>query len=61
MTEHQLKSLGLCWDQLIMGVTSGERVLINDKLNINHPNRAEAINVITNNGFRKISWDSYGL
>jgi dTDP-glucose pyrophosphorylase len=61
MTERQLKSLGLCWDQLIMGVTSGERVLINDKLNINHPNRANSINVITNDGFEKISWDIYGL
>ena len=61
MTEQQLKSLGLCWDHLIMGVTSGQRVLINDKLNINHPNRAEAINVITNEGFENISWSSYGL
>jgi hypothetical protein len=44
-----------------MGVTSGQRVLINDKLNINHPNRAEAINVITNEGFGKINWVNFGL
>jgi len=61
MTEQQLKSLGLCWDHLIMGVTSGQRVLINDKLNINHPNRAEAINVITNEGFEKVNWINFGL
>jgi len=61
MTEQHLKSLGLCWDQLIMGVTSGERVLINDKLNINHPNRAKAVNVITNDGFINTKWEELGL
>ena len=61
MTEQQLKSLGLCWDHLIMGVTSGQRVLINDKLNINHPNRANSVNVITNEGFKNINWKSLEL
>lgn len=28
--EVQLMQLGLYWDQLVMGVTSGQRVLIND-------------------------------
>lgn len=54
MTESQLKKLGLCWDMLIMGVTSGERILINDKLNLTHKDRAIAINVITNEGFKNI-------
>ena len=54
MTESQLKKLGLCWDILIMGVTSGQRVLINDKLNLTHNDRAIAINVITNEGFENI-------
>ena len=54
MTESHLRMLGLCWDQLIMGVTSGQRVLINDKLNISHPDRAIGINVITNGGFNDI-------
>lgn len=61
MTEQQLKSLGLCWDHLIMGVTSGERVLINDKLNINHTNRAKSVNVITNDGFINTKWEELGL
>jgi hypothetical protein len=61
MTEKQLRDLGLCWDQLIMGVTSGKRVIINDKLNVNHPDRAESVNVITNGGFKKINWDRFGL
>lgn len=61
ITEKHLNQLGLCWDQLIMGVTSGHRVLINDKLNQNHPNRAHSINVITNGGFNKISWEGFSL
>ena len=54
MTESHLRMLGLCWDTLIMGVTSGQRVLINDKLNVAHPDRAIGINVITNEGFENI-------
>lgn len=54
MTELHLRTLGLCWDTLIMGVTSGQRVLINDKLNVAHPDRAIGINVITNEGFKNI-------
>jgi len=54
MTESHLRMLGLCWDTLIMGVTSGQRVLINDKLNVAHPDRAIGINVITNEGFENV-------
>ncbi len=54
MTESHLRMLGLCWDQLIMGVTSGQRVLINDKLNVAHTDRAIGVNVITNEGFENI-------
>ena len=54
MTESHLRMLGLCWDTLIMGVTSGQRVLINDKLNVAHPDRAIGINVITNEGFESV-------
>lgn len=50
MTEKQLQKLGICWDVLLMGLTSGERILINDKLNEGMPDRAKAINVITNKG-----------
>ena len=60
-TEKQLKSLGLTWDYLVMGVTSGDRVLINDKLHQGHKDRAIAINVITNGGFDAIQWENYSL
>lgn len=31
MTEEQLANLGIFYDKLVMGVTSGERILINDE------------------------------
>ncbi len=61
ITEKHLKDLGLCWDQLIMGLTSGPRVLINDKLNKMDPDRSMSVNLTTNEGFGKIDWKKYKL
>jgi NDP-sugar pyrophosphorylase family protein len=61
MTEAHLRSLGLCWDHLIMSVTSGVRVLINDKLRDNDGDRAISINLITDTGFENFDWEEYGL
>jgi NDP-sugar pyrophosphorylase family protein len=61
ITEKHLNGLGLCWDILIMGVTSGHRILINDKLNYKDEDRATAINLITNDGFDSTYWEEYGL
>lgn len=61
ITEKHLSDLGFAWDALIMGVTSGERVLINDKLRDEDVDRAKAINVITDSGFESIRWDEFGL
>ena len=61
VTERQLSQLGIAYDQLVMGVTSGPRVLINDKLHNGDADRAIAINVQTNQGFGKISWEDHGL
>lgn len=61
MTEAHLKQLGLCWDHLIMGVTSGVRVLINDKLRDSDKNRAISVNLITDSGFESIDWEEYDL
>jgi hypothetical protein len=60
-TEKHLNSLGLCWDYLLMGITSGERVLINDKLYEDDNDRAISINIITDNGFNSIDWNKYNL
>jgi hypothetical protein len=61
MTETHLKSLGLSWDILLMNLTSGERILINDKINNTIPDRAKSLNLITNQGFKQIKWDVIGL
>ena len=60
-TEHQLHTLGLCWDMLIMGVTSGVRVIINDKLNEQDKDRAKSVNLITDAGFTSFDWKEIGL
>lgn len=61
ITELQLSSLGICWDLLIMNAGNGNRILINDKLSIEHPDRASAVNVITDNGFLDTDWSIVGL
>jgi hydroxymethylpyrimidine pyrophosphatase-like HAD family hydrolase len=61
MTEKHLKSLGIMWDHLIMGVSSGQRILINDKLKSQDSDRARAINVITDSGFISVDWEDFGL
>jgi hypothetical protein len=61
MTEKHLKFLGISWDCLIMGLTSGERILINDKINSKCKDRARSINLITNQGFKNINWEEYDL
>lgn len=61
ITEKQLTDLGLCWDQLIMGITSGVRIIINDKLTMFDNDRAISVNVVTNEGFSKQNWSKYKL
>lgn len=60
LTESHLKMLGIPYDQLIMGVASGCRVLINDKL-FDNKDRAVSVNVTTNEGFKKVDWEKYSL
>jgi dTDP-glucose pyrophosphorylase len=61
LTEKQLTDLGICWDQLVMGVTSSERILINDKHLESDKDRAIAINLITDQGFEDTNWGKIGL
>jgi hypothetical protein len=56
-----LSDLGVPWDLLIMGITSGPRYLINDKLLETDTARAIGINIITDSGFSSIDWEEYSL
>jgi NDP-sugar pyrophosphorylase family protein len=60
-TVEHLQQLGIAYDQLVMGVSSGDRVLINDKLYELDPDRAIGINVVTDEGLSSISWEDYNL
>lgn len=60
-TEQQLRGLGIAWDHLVLGVSSGARYLVNDKLDPMSSDRAIAVNVSTNEGFEPISWEALGL
>jgi dTDP-glucose pyrophosphorylase len=61
ITEKHLSDLGFCWDYLLMGMTSGTRLLVNDKLQEIDDDRAIAINVITDSGFSSVDWSQYDL
>lgn len=55
VTENQLKSLGLWWNQLVMNLMSGERYIIND-LKPNDPFNSTAIgiNLLRNSGLEDV-------
>jgi dTDP-glucose pyrophosphorylase len=61
ITEKQLSDLGFCWDYLLMGITSGVRVLINDRHRLTDNDRAVAISLLTDEGFNNIDWNVIGL
>jgi histidinol phosphatase-like enzyme len=53
-TEEQLSELGLYYDQLIMGIGGGERILINDRKPFCSQDTAIAINLKRNTGIQNI-------
>lgn len=61
ITEKQLNEAGLPYDKLIMNVSNGARVLINDKLQKGASNRAIAVNIVTDGGFLDERWEEIGL
>jgi len=50
LTEKQLLELGILFDHLVMGLSNGPRVLINDKKQGSINNTAHAINLVRNAG-----------
>jgi quercetin dioxygenase-like cupin family protein len=57
-TEEELLNNGIMYDQLVMGLTNGKRILINDKKENSPENTAYAINLVRNGGMENISLTS---
>lgn len=53
-TERQLADAGIIYDQLVMGIGGGIRVLINDRKPDSEEDTAIAINLTRNKGFDKV-------
>ncbi len=60
-TEKQLKSSGIIYDHLIMGLPNGYRVLINDKKTNSSNNTAYAINLSRNKGMTHVDLTSKNI
>lgn len=54
VTEAQLRGAGLFWDLLIMGIGSGERILVNDMSPKHNEPKAIGINLVRDEGFEHI-------
>lgn len=57
ITHNQLIKNGIFYDQLVMGCTRGERVLINDKKPNNKMNVATAIQINRDEGLSNVNID----
>jgi hypothetical protein len=54
ITEKQLSDCGIFYDQLIMGIGGGKRILINDRKTNNKEDYAIAINLVRNKGISEV-------
>ena len=54
VTEEQLKAYGLFYDQLIMGVGGGDRIVINDRKPDSERDTAYSINLNRNEGIKNV-------
>lgn len=61
ITEEQLLKVGIVYDNLIMGLTNGDRVIINDKKNNGISNTAYSINVVRNKGLENVNLNSKNI
>jgi len=56
-TIEQLKSLGILYDELIMGLPNGDRILINDKKDKGIDNTAYSYNLVRNRGMNNLNFN----
>lgn len=55
-TEEQLADLGIFYDQLVMGLNRGERIVVNDSKPNNRMTTCSAIQLERNKGIGSIQW-----
>jgi hypothetical protein len=60
-TENQLRESGIFYDQLIMGLPNGDRIVINDRKSNSPRNTAYAINLVRNSGLGNIDFTSKNI
>ena len=60
-TVDQLKAAGIVYDQLIMGLPNGPRVIINDKKEKGIENTAYAVNLVRNSGLDQLDLTSKNM
>jgi mannose-6-phosphate isomerase len=58
ITETHLQKNGIVYDQLIMGLGGGDRILINDRKQNGTRNTAYAVNVVRNSGIHNYDFNS---
>ena len=58
ITVHHLKKLGIAYDNLIMGLGGGDRILINDRKSDDIRNTAYSINLCRNEGLHHYDFSS---
>lgn len=58
LTEEHLTELGIIYDELIMGIGGGDRILINDKKENGDKNTAYSINLVRNKGIQHYDFTS---
>ena len=54
VTERHLSDLGIVYDQLIMGIGGGDRILINDRKPDSDRDTVYAINLTRNEGIKNV-------
>jgi mannose-6-phosphate isomerase-like protein (cupin superfamily) len=57
-TEAELKRLGIVYDQLVMGLGGGDRIIINDKKDNGECNTCYAVNLVRNKGLNLYNFDN---
>jgi len=58
ITESELKRNGIVYDQLIMGLGGGDRIIINDKKPNGERNTCYAVNLVRNQGINMYNYDN---